>query len=139
MSKSSTLKLLLLFSIPFALVACQQKPIEIPVEPTVTQEESVTPEVMGENVDTTEHAETIELTATEDGQTALELTQANVEVETNDTDFGVLVNSINGVSANQQYYWALYVNGDYAQTGASQVVLNEGDTIKWVYEEIQGL
>lgn len=76
--------------------------------------------------------------ATESGQLALDLIQANAEVETEDYgDAGQFVTSINGLAGNNEYYWAFYVNNEYAEQGASQTVLQEGDTIRFVYEAVQ--
>jgi len=76
--------------------------------------------------------------ATESGQLALDLIQANAQVETQDYgDAGQFVTSINGLAGNNEYYWAFYVNNDYAQQGASQTVLQAGDVIRFVYEAVQ--
>jgi len=76
--------------------------------------------------------------ATESGQLALDLIQANAEVETEDYgDAGQFVTSINGLAGSNEYYWAFYVNNEYAEQGASQTVLQEGDSIRFVYEAVQ--
>ncbi len=78
-----------------------------------------------------------EFSATQSGQVALELLEANVILETQDFgDAGKFVTSINGLAGNNQNYWAFYLNGKYAEQGVSQTILTEGDSIKFVYEAI---
>ena len=77
------------------------------------------------------------LTASENGQTALELLEANAEIKTKDYgDAGVFVTGIDDVESNNESYWAFYVNDEYAQQGVSQTILESGDIIKFIYEEI---
>ncbi len=78
-----------------------------------------------------------EFVAAEDDQVALDLIMANAEVETTDYgDAGKFVTSINGLAGDNSYYWAFYLNGEYAEKGASQTILKKGDTIKFVYEAV---
>lgn len=80
---------------------------------------------------------TYTFTSETDGITALELLTEQAEVETQDFgSAGAFVTSINGTPSNAQYYWSFFVNGEYAQQGASQTILQEGDTITFTYEEI---
>lgn len=67
-------------------------------------------------------------------QTALKLLQDNAEVEYDEYDFGVMVNSINGLTSDSGHYWAFYVNGEYSQQGADQTVLAVDDVLEWRYE-----
>lgn len=79
-----------------------------------------------------------EFSATQNDQVALELLESNAVVETQEFgDAGKFVTSINGLAGDNQNYWAFYLNGEYAQQGASQTILQEGDTIKFVYEAIE--
>lgn len=78
-----------------------------------------------------------EFTAQEEGQTALELLSSQAVVETKDYgDAGSFVTSINSLAGSNEYYWAFYVNGAYAEKGASQTTLRKGDTIRFVYEAV---
>ncbi len=75
--------------------------------------------------------------ASESGATALALIESQATIQT--TDFGTagkFVTAINGLTADAGHYWAFYVNGAYAEAGASQTILQKGDTILFVYEEI---
>jgi Domain of unknown function (DUF4430) len=79
----------------------------------------------------------IELLAESDGQTAYELLELNHELEVKEYDFGVFIEGIDGIKGNDQYYWAFYLNGDYAEQGADQTVLKVGDKVEFRYEEVQ--
>lgn len=106
---------------------------ETQTEQTQSLEISATPELTK-----TEYS----FTAAEDGQIALNLAQAtsegtSLQIETIDYGTaGKFVSSINGLSGNNQNYWAFYVNGEYAQAGASQTILKKGDIITFTYEEV---
>ncbi len=76
-------------------------------------------------------------TAAEDEQLALDLIVSQATIETADYGTaGKFVTSINGLAGNNQNYWAFYVNGEYAQKGASQTILKKGDIIKFTYEAV---
>lgn len=80
---------------------------------------------------------TLELEAEIDGQLVADLTESRHQVEYKEYDFGVMVESIDGLRADSNHYWALYVNDEYGEAGAKQLKVNQGDRIKWVYEEIK--
>ncbi len=108
------------------LTGCTAKPqpnnnLPLPT-PTVTQAE-VSP--------------TYTFVAETDGQTAADLLQANLTLETKDYgEAGLFITAINGLAGDNQNYWAFYLNDQYAQTGISQTVLKKGDKITLVYEKI---
>ncbi|NCN23968.1 MAG: hypothetical protein COU65_03265 [Candidatus Pacebacteria bacterium CG10_big_fil_rev_8_21_14_0_10_42_12] len=77
-----------------------------------------------------------EFGAIEDDTIAFDLLKESAEVVYDEYDFGVMVTSINGMAADDDHYWALYVNGEYAPAGADATVLATGDTMRWVYEKI---
>ncbi|MFH2022583.1 MAG: DUF4430 domain-containing protein [Patescibacteria group bacterium] len=79
----------------------------------------------------------IELEADVEGQTAFDLLKTKASVAYKEYEFGVFIESINGLAGDAGHYWALYVNGEYAQAGADQTVLNQGDRIEFRYEEIK--
>jgi hypothetical protein len=124
--------------------ACQQaksllipQPISVTVEsPTPAATSSATPTSTALNPD--KKLAKYEFIATKDGQNALELIQSQLSVETKDYgEAGKFVTSINGLAGSSEYYWAFYVNGKYAETGASKTTLKKGDTIKFTYEAVQ--
>ncbi len=78
-----------------------------------------------------------QLTASQSGQTPFELITAEEEVEYEEFDAGVFINSINNLAGNKDFYWALYVNDEYAQKAADKIELEPGDTALFSYEEIE--
>lgn len=48
--------------------------------------------------------------------------------------YGAYVTTINGLYEGGSYYWALSVNGSYAQYGIDTQLLNAGDTFTWAVE-----
>lgn len=87
-----------------------------------------------------EEIQTFEFVAEADDTDALSATLKRTEVEYKQYDFGTMVESISGQPANESNYWALYINDEYALTGADQTLLNPDDRVQWVFEEIkQGL
>jgi len=79
---------------------------------------------------------TIEITAWEDGQTALALLDSVATVQKQEYGFGVFVEGVNGLLGDQNNYWAFYVNDEYAQQGADQTILQTGDVVRFVYEPV---
>jgi len=78
----------------------------------------------------------IELEAETSDQSAFELLRTKANVAYKEYDFGVYIESINGLAGDDNHYWALYVNGEYAQAGADQTILSQGDRIEFRYEKI---
>ena len=53
---------------------------------------------------------------------------------------GIFIDSVNGESANYTTdgaYWAIYVNGEYGNSGADSQTVKDGDEFKLVYEKAQ--
>lgn len=76
------------------------------------------------------------LTAIQDGQTAFDLLQSEAQAEYKEYDFGIFIESINGTKADDQHYWAFYVNDEYAQTAVDKTVLDQGDQVLFTYETL---
>jgi hypothetical protein len=73
----------------------------------------------------------------EDGKTVLELLHDNAEeVGVVGAGASAYVTSINGVEAHeaQNEFWALYVDGAAATTGAGSLETTSGQTIEWRLE-----
>jgi len=67
--------------------------------------------------------------------------QGDFSYEGNDSDYGLYITAINGVTADYDAdgaYWSIYVNGEYGQYGADSQPVNDGDSFKFVYEVYQG-
>ncbi len=62
-----------------------------------------------------------------------------LQVKDYGSDMGVLIEGLGGVSNNPRTgtYWQLWVNGSYAQVGASAYELNSGDKVEWKYTNSQ--
>lgn len=57
-------------------------------------------------------------------------------VEGEDGEYGLYITSVDGEEAVYEEngaYWALYVNGEYAMTGADTTPVNDGDAFQLVY------
>jgi len=53
-----------------------------------------------------------------------------------ESEFGLFVDTVDGEKADyavNQSWWQLTCNGESAQTGADQVVIEDGSTYAWVY------
>ncbi len=73
----------------------------------------------------------------QDGRTALDLLKASHTVEAKSYSFGDLVTGIDGISPDASHFWAMYVNGEFSQVGASAYVTKSTDVIKWQMDEIK--
>jgi hypothetical protein len=73
----------------------------------------------------------------QDGKNAFELLKASHRVDAKHYSFGDMVTGIDGVSPDSKHFWAMYVNGEFSQVGASQYITKNSETIKWVIEEIK--
>ena len=52
-----------------------------------------------------------------------------------DSDYGLYVTSVNGITADwdaDQTYWAFYINGEYATTGVDSTEITEGATYSFI-------
>ncbi|MBI4044481.1 MAG: DUF4430 domain-containing protein [Candidatus Diapherotrites archaeon] len=73
----------------------------------------------------------------EKGTTALEALREATVVSGKQYEFGFFIESIAGVDAGQSHYWAIYVDGTYAEKGIDQIALDKDTQIKLVLEEIR--
>ncbi len=58
-----------------------------------------------------------------------EVLTAEKLVEGDDTEYGLMITTVNGVKADSgnREYWAIYVNGEYGQYGADSQPVADGD------------
>ena len=57
-----------------------------------------------------------------------------------ESEYGIMVEQINGeqaIFAEDNAYWALYVNGEYGQYGADTQPVKDSDTYTWKYENAE--
>ena len=71
--------------------------------------------------------------AGKDGSNAMDLLKASFTVETKHYSFGDMVQSINGLAADDTHYWSFYVNGKSSDIGASDYLSKSTDTLEWKY------
>ena len=57
----------------------------------------------------------------------------NIKLEYKQYDFGVLIETINGVANSKDKAWIYFVNGKSANVGADKYQLKPGDTVEWKY------
>ena len=67
----------------------------------------------------------------QDGKNALELLKAGHQVVATHYSFGDMVTGIDGIAPDKDHFWAMYVNDQFSQVGASAYVTKSTDTIKW--------
>jgi len=84
-----------------------------------------------------ESAIEITLVAEQDNTNAYELLTQTHEVVSDEYDFGVFVVGIDGITADEEYYWAFYVNDEYASAGVQETVLQAGDSMSFRFEKIE--
>ncbi len=75
-------------------------------------------------------------TASESAVNALALINGQVELQLKEYDFGVMVEGVNGLLSDNQNYFAIYLNGDYAPVGLADLELVAGDVVELRYEAI---
>lgn len=59
-------------------------------------------------------------------------------IEGEESQYGLFVKTVNGVTADyaaDKAYWAFYVDGEYATSGADSVDIEQGKTYAFVYTE----
>lgn len=71
-----------------------------------------------------------------DGKNALELLKASHTVDAKHYSFGDLVTSIDGITPDSSHFWAMYVNDQFSQVGASSYTTKSTDTIKWEVDAV---
>ncbi|MBR6351057.1 MAG: DUF4430 domain-containing protein [Firmicutes bacterium] len=57
-------------------------------------------------------------------------------IEGEQSAYGLYVKVVDGETADYDIdasYWALYINGEYAMTGADTTPINDGDVYNWTY------
>ncbi len=57
--------------------------------------------------------------------------------EGSEGQYGLFINTVNGLTADydkDHAYWAIYVDGEYAQNGADTQPVNDGDKFELKYE-----
>lgn len=103
--------------------------IVTPSAEPVVNEEDATPSA--------ELARVLSFVASADEQNAWELLQSQAEVQFKSYDFGIFIEGINGLMADGEHFWAIYVNGESAMTGISDIILQQNDMMELKYETLE--
>ncbi len=116
------------FLLLFFAGCAQQQAIETP-----------NPQSVNFSLKVTANNETLvdKLFVVEKGANALQAMKDSVEVQTQESSFGEFVTGIAGVQADTKHYWALYVDGKYAEKGIGDYTLDEDLAVEWRLEEIK--
>lgn len=69
-------------------------------------------------------------------QNALTLLKDANNVETQDSSYGVFVDSINSQANTNDSFWIFYVNGEMGAVAPDQYTCKDGDKIEWRFEKI---
>lgn len=71
-----------------------------------------------------------------DGQTAYDaLTASGLEVNAEDSEYGIFVTAIDGVAGDDSHGWTYTVNGKMPDVGADAYEVKGGDIVVWTYVE----
>lgn len=73
----------------------------------------------------------------QDGRNALDLLKAEHNVGVKSYSFGDMVLSIDGVTPSENQFWAMYINGDLSQVGASAYMTKSTDVVNWRLDEVK--
>ena len=128
------LSMLLALIMVFSLVACgttnapettpsSEPPVEATTAPIDAEPVGVSFTVIVTDVDGTETT----FAYTSDKATVGEALLAEGLIEGHETEYGLYVDAVNGITADwdtEKAYWAFYINGEYAMTGvdATEIV-----------------
>ena len=62
----------------------------------------------------------------------------DLRLETEDSQYGAFITSINGIGQANDYYWNYYVNGAYATVGVSSCEIKNDDKFEICLEKFEG-
>lgn len=74
-----------------------------------------------------------------EGDTAFDLLkETGLDVDYTEYDFGVFINAIEGIENDEEksMNWMYYVNGEKAEIGAGEYIVEPDDNIEWKYEKV---
>ena len=73
-----------------------------------------------------------------DKQYLIEVLEENedLNVKTEDSQYGKYITSIKGIEQGDNYYWSYYIDGQYAEKGVSSCEIEEGKTYDFKIESM---
>ncbi len=92
---------------------------------------------VNKDTDTIDKTTSYIFTAEKDNQNALRLINKHVKLGTKKYSFGIMIESVNGIKADKDSFWAFYINNKFAQKGVSDTFLSKGDKIELRLEKIK--
>lgn len=72
--------------------------------------------------------------AGQDGKSVCEILKETHDVESTESSFGQMVDSIDGLAATDSEFWLYSVNGTAGETSCDQRMTNTSDQILWEYK-----
>lgn len=63
--------------------------------------------------------------------------EINYEVTTKTYDFGLMVESINGIKNGAENFWSYSINGKMGSIAADKFILKDGDKVEWKFTKIE--
>ncbi|PIT97484.1 hypothetical protein COT77_01185 [Candidatus Berkelbacteria bacterium CG10_big_fil_rev_8_21_14_0_10_41_12] len=70
----------------------------------------------------------------EEGKTVYTILSEKYNVEADQSSFGVMIKSINGLASTDKEFWTYSVDGNFAEVAADKYVTHAGDKIVWEYK-----
>jgi hypothetical protein len=65
------------------------------------------------------------------------MNETGIVVQTKKYDFGLMVESIDNISASSTYFWSYLINGQAGSVAADKYILQDNDVIEWKYTQIK--
>ena len=101
---------------------------------------AITIEVVNSQGESTTYEMNTDAEYLKDAMDELEDADSSFSYSGTEYEYGIMVEEINGeraIFAEDNAYWALYVNGEYGQYGADQQPVVNEDTYTWTYEKAE--
>ena len=85
-----------------------------------------------------EEEDVYELSNISNESTVFDITEENTDLEYNNNyDFGVFIESINGIkNGDEGMYWQYYINDKLGDVAADKKNIEDGDVVEWRFEDV---
>jgi hypothetical protein len=106
-------------------------------KPTSTGSKTVTLEVVDDQGNSKKYTEKTDAEFLNEFMDQL-VEEKTFSYESSTSDYGLFINSVNGVTADytkDKAYWAIYVNGEYGTYSADKQPVTDQDEFKLAYEK----
>lgn len=119
-NKKILLVLLASVSLALTLAGCSLKSSSVPSNDQSQVEQGVQSKV-------------ISLTG-ESGKSVLDILKATHQVDSTDSSFGAMINSIDSIASTDKEFWLYSVNGKSGEVAADKYITQDGDQILWEFK-----